>query len=340
MLLQKNPTKILNVRNKEIAIFCHKNADVDALASAAMLRTVLLENHNNATIIVPEHINSSAKKLSEALDIPYSMEMPNEFDIAVLVDMNSFSMLGNFEKALQSFKGPIFLFDHHSVVKNIPAKVSAFLIDENASSTAELLWNFLNKNASKLVNRNTALLAACGIVSDTAHFSFASPRTFKTMAEALEKCECALSEILELFAVSRNKSERIALLKAAKRTKIFAINGTIVAFSEIGAFESQSATALLHLGADVAFVGNAESESFRISSRASFSFAKRYNIDLAKDILAEVSKKFNGSAGGHVTAAVLIGHGKLEDAFVEILKILRKKISQTSNVKVKIKEYR
>jgi nanoRNase/pAp phosphatase (c-di-AMP/oligoRNAs hydrolase) len=330
---------LLELSDKKVLVVSHRSADVDALASASIMRLLLMDR-NYVEIGIPEHMNKSAKRLAETMEIPYNMQPDfSEFDVLVIVDLGSYGMLGSFAEAVNGFSGPIFLFDHHSASEDVIAKKENSLIVEDAASTTELLWCFIKRNAPKRLDEQIALLTVCGLISDTAHFSFASKDTFRVMAEAMEKTDKTFSEIMELFSVKRELSERIAMLKAAQRTRIFRAGKTIIALSEIGAFESQSASALLHLGADVAFVGTIEDESVRISGRAKFSFVQEYGIDLAKDVFQKLSKFFQGEGGGHVTAAAFTGRASsLEDILKKCLELIVEKMKEKEPA-LSIKEY-
>jgi len=331
---------ILGLNNRRILVLSHRSADIDALASAAIIRLLLMDK-NYVEIGIPEHLNRSAKRIAESMEIPYNMQPDfSDFDVLVVVDLNSYGMLGPFADNVRAFKGPIFLFDHHSASLKPIAPDENCTIVENAASTTEVLWCFLQENAPELLSKDVAVLTACGLISDTAHFSFASENTFRVMAESMEKSGKTYSEVIELFSIKRELSERIAMLKAAQRTRIYRLNENIVTLSEIGAFESQSASALLHLGADVAFVGTIEENSVRISGRARFSFAENYALDLAKDVFQQLPTFFEGEGGGHSTAAAFTGRANSADEVLQkCLDLLVAKMKETVPA-LTIKEYK
>ena len=331
---------LLKLSDKKILVVSHRSADVDALASASIVRLLLMDK-NRVEIGIPEHVNRSARRLAETMEISYNMQpVFSEFDVLVIVDLNSYGMLGSFAESVRRFNKPIFLFDHHSASEDAIAERENSLIVEDAASTTELLWCFIRQNAPEKIDEQIALLTICGLISDTAHFSFASKDTFRVMSEAMERTEKTFSEIMELFSVKRELSERIAMLKAAQRTRIFRAGKTIIALSEIGAFESQSASALLHLGADVAFVGTMEEESVRISGRAKFSFIEEYNMDLAKDVFQKLPRFFQGEGGGHVTAAAFTGRANsLEKILDKCMELLIAKMKE-KEPELSVKEYR
>ncbi|MEM4598540.1 MAG: DHH family phosphoesterase [Candidatus Diapherotrites archaeon] len=301
---------ILRIKGKNILIITHKGADVDAIASAALLRTALVKN-NNVEIAVPEHINKKAKDVSDYLDIPYSMQPDfSTFDVLAFVDLNSYEMLGCFEEEVRRSGCQKFLFDHHTRSRDSIADEENSLIIEDAASTTEVLCEFLM--AEKIeINEEQALLIALGIISDTDRFSFASKKTFEILSEMLKISGKEFNEILAMASQQKNISEKIAVLKALQKVEILRIGDIVIAKSNIGSFEAQAAEALISCGADLAFVGGVTEGQARVSGRADFLFAKSYSLDLADDIFQKLPLFFEGRGGGHATAASFTG--KAED---------------------------
>lgn len=335
-----SPGRLFSLKNRKILVVTHKGADVDALASAAIVRAALMEK-NIVEIAIPEHINNAAKKLAEEMEIAYSMQ-PNfsEFDTLVIVDLNSYAMLGNFAEQVKIFSGEKFLFDHHSITKEALVDCKHSMIREDAASTTEVLWEFLIESAPEKIDKTVATLIACGIISDTDRFSFASRNTFRIMADVVPKTGKSFNELVDMLSVYRDISERIAMLKAMKKIRIIRVGKNIVAVSESGSFESQVAEALVVLGADASLVGAMSDGTARISGRASFAFASQYNIDLAKDVFQKLSLFFRGEGGGHATAAAFTGAMEnVEDALEKCLELLVAKIREKEPEAI-VKEYR
>ena len=131
-------TELLTLKNKKVLVVSHRGADVDALASAGIVHLLLMDR-NYVEIAIPEHLNNSAKRLAETMEIAYTMQPKfSDFDVLVIVDLNSYNMLGPFAEAVEKFKGKIFLFDHHSASEDVIAKEENSLIVEDAASTTEV----------------------------------------------------------------------------------------------------------------------------------------------------------------------------------------------------------
>lgn len=328
-----------SLKGRKILILAHKGADVDAISACGSLY-LLLRKKNFVEIAVPEHLNKSAEKLAEKIEIPYTMNPDFQaFDSLFVVDLNSYQMLGNLAEKAKQFSGKIFLFDHHSMSEE-SIKADFSLCNEEAASTTEILWLEMKKQGIKS-SEKIALLTACGLLTDSAHFSFVSGDSFRVMAEAMDLIKMSYHELQELFSVERDFSERIARLKAAHRSRIFRISRFIAVTSEVGAFESHSASALVQIGADIAFVAMQENSSIRVSGRARFSFVDEFGIDLAKDIFQKLSEFFEGEGGGHVTAAAFTGKTDSTEKILEkCMELLLEKIKEKKKRGIEFKEYK
>ena len=103
-----------SIEGRKILILTHKGADTDAISASGILY-LLLRKENFAEIAIPEHLNKTAEKLAENMEIPYTMKPDfSSFDTLFIVDLNSYQMLGGLAEQAKQFKGEVFLFDHHS----------------------------------------------------------------------------------------------------------------------------------------------------------------------------------------------------------------------------------
>ncbi len=332
------PSLLESLKGKEVLLLTHRGADVDAVSASGMLYFAL--RNSNACIGVPEHINQSAEKLASELSIPFELNPePKEFNSVIVLDLNSWKMLGSTAEKLKSFSGEIFLIDHHSPSDDCIASKENTLIEEKAASTTEILFK-LFKEQGIPISKEMAILAAAGIITDSAHFSYASRDTFIIMAEALEIAGISYNKIVGLFFVERDLSETIARLKAAKRCRIFRIGSFVIATSDIGAFEAQAASSFLRLGADVAFVGAAEAGEVMVSGRASQRVLE-FGLDLVEDVFEPLSARFCGEGGGHTAAAAFNGKAdSLDEVLQECVSLVAEKIRKKSNEKVQLREYK
>lgn len=291
------------IKNKKLLILCHAGADVDAFSAAACLKLALGKKFS-ITIGVPDHINQSAKALSQNFKIPYTINPTNfsQFDGIIICDLNSVEMLGSLKESFLAFKKPVLVIDHHSVQNEHLTSKEFELIDASKTSTNEILFEILKENKYSFSNE-MLLLTASGIITDSAHFLVGSSETFEIMSFVLKKTKKSLAQIVSLFSVQRDVSERIAKLKSAQRVKIFKVNEFIVVTTDIGSFEATAASSLVKLGADVAFAGDEEKGSIRISGRANNYFVEKTSYNLAVNVFEVLQSEFGGSGGGHPAAA-------------------------------------
>jgi bifunctional oligoribonuclease and PAP phosphatase NrnA len=297
--------KLLNSPKKKLAL-THAGADVDSLASAAALHY----SYKNVHIGIPDHLNLSSKKLAETLNIPYKINPTlTEFDALICVDFNSVHHTGTMAKQVIEFKGEIGLIDHHTQTTEKIANPKMRFSNPNAISTTELIYLLLKKSKKKPCKK-TAQLIACGIITDSAGFLVADYNSFKIMGEVMSISKSSFRNIVDLFNVETDPSERIAKLKAAKRSRIFKIGECIAVTTNVGAFEASSAGTLIKLGADIAFAGDCEKGKILLSGRASNEFVSKNKFDLANHIFAKLPQHFNGTGGGHAGAAGFNGRAK------------------------------
>lgn len=313
-------------KGKKIALITHSGCDVDAICAAASLY-FFLQKRNTAEIIVPNHISLPAKAIAEKMRIPFRItgnESLRKFDCLFLVDFSDLKMSGSLEKEIAGFKGEKFLIDHHEHSgKNIcPAKNS--FVDPKAVASCELVFGLLNASHAALDGK-TATCIAAGIIADSAHFLTANSKTFSIMATALGKSGKDFAGILSLFSLKQGFDEKIAKLKAAKRLRLFLVSGAVVAISDVGAFEADAASALVKIGADIAFVGDSDEGNLRISGRAAQHILNKTGFDLAKHIFQELPAFFPGSGGGHPGAAGFNGEGEdIKEALMQCVELTKK----------------
>ncbi|MFH0714630.1 MAG: DHH family phosphoesterase [Candidatus Diapherotrites archaeon] len=317
---------VRKIAKKKVLLLGHAGTDVDSFASAACLK-LFLDKQCTATIGVPEHINQSAESLASNLDISFQYNPTlSEYDALIVLDCSSPNRFGKLEKEFNQFKGPIAWIDHHAP-QNLKKKVETF-VDEKAISSTEVVFQLLKKQKAKLSPVQASLLLA-GIVTDSSSFLVADANTFRIVAELLPDCKRSYAEVLDLFHVRKDVSEKIASLKAAQRSQLYKSSTHVMAFAEIGSFEATAAVILVRTGADVAFAGFGGEGECRISARASHAFLKQTELHLFKDVLNPVALKLGGNAGGHAGAAGMhVPVDDIQSVFDSLLEQVRSKMRE------------
>jgi len=313
-------------KGKKIVLLTHAGADVDALCSAAAL-SLFLSRKNNVRVGIPEHISMEAKNIAKRLGVNYSISPKlGKADVLILLDFNSWDMLGEMASAVKAFKGKTFLLDHHAKSRQSIAPSKNTWVEPNAVATCILIYKWLKKSKADFTPKMATLIAA-GITTDSAHFFTADSETFLVMSEMLAKAGKKFSEINFLLHVPRDFSEKIAILKAAKRSRIFRLGDFILVMAEVGAFEADAATALVKLGADASFAGKSEQE-LKISGRAGRAI-QAAGLNLAKDVFQQLPSHFPGSGGGHKGAAAFNGRpANSQKALLKCIELARKAVAK------------
>lgn len=274
-----------------ILFLCHRNADPDAIGSAYTLAEAI-----GGVVGLVDGCNRVGKMLVNALEINVVVDPdPSNYDFTVVVDTSTQAQLNDIKLTKYA------VVDHHSTCSIKDG--AEFYIHRCASSTAEIVFEII-KSMGAPVMRKSAMSLITGIITDTGNFKYASPQSFRTLAEIIETSGVEYGEVVDILASTpQDISMRIAILKAAMRAQIQRVGEHIIAISTISSFGGTAAGMLTHIGADVSFVGAEKEGVIRISGRA-----RRTAIDDGVNlgqIMQEVSKVYGGTGGGHDGAAGL-----------------------------------
>jgi len=313
---------------KNILVVGHLNADPDAVGSAIALLEFYKSKGIPVKIGAAQGVNALARNLLKKLKCKIEINPePGKFDSVIVVDTVNESQLYPV-KVLDS-KDRNILIDHHMPDKHFQEKFAHKYTDEKSSSTAEMVFELLEKEGFEMTEKASLALIG-GIITDTAHLQFANKQTFVTLSKLLSNTKKEYIDVLEFISVPVEPSRKVAHLKASSRMQLQKIGRWIVALSYVSSFEASSARALIKIGADVSFVCSKKRDMARVSARASNNFIKRTGVNLSKDIVPRIAKHIKGSGGGHVAAISINGKydGKedelLETCFSELQSVLDK----------------
>jgi nanoRNase/pAp phosphatase (c-di-AMP/oligoRNAs hydrolase) len=296
-----------------ILLFCHHNADPDAVCAAYGVGELAraMDPSADAVIVTPGGASRLSRAVMEELGIEASVNPSlNGTDALVVVDTATLNQLDDFGEIVGSAVVPKVFIDHHSPHPSISAIASYRIIDESVSSTCEIVYN-LYKGLGITPSANVARALLVGIAYDSRHFSIGSSGTLKSASQLLE-LDGPLGDILSMLSSDRSRSERIARLKAAQRLKLHEVQGWTVATSNLSSFQASAARALIRLGADVSVVAGKDKNELRASLRASEWFYKETGVHLGSDIAKMLGEEFSGAGSGHPTAAGVNGKGDLD----------------------------
>jgi nanoRNase/pAp phosphatase (c-di-AMP/oligoRNAs hydrolase) len=289
---------------------CHKNADIDSLASAYALERLF-----GGTIGVQDSLSTMASMLAEKLKIPVTVGPdPGKYDLVVVVDTSTLVQTG--------YRGlsHCAVLDHHEpgdLVSNCE-----FALSRKSPSNAELVYSLCEKNGVRIDDK-LAFAMMLGLLTDTGHFRYATPSTFEAAGKILRDGGISFGDVLDFLGkVPTEISARIAQLKAAMRMELLRHDDKLIVTTKVSSFGAQAATSLIALGADVVFVGSEKEGEKRISGRVK----RGIDLDLAA-LLGEVGKKFGGSGGGHAAAAGVVIQGDLDRALEECVALSEKMLT-------------
>ncbi len=303
-----------NLSGRKVLILTHHNADVDAVASAIALSEGLKQKGVNVQASAAESISKPAQQIAKKYNFLIDPDCA-KFNYVILVETSVPEQLAS----VKNLKGDM-VIDHHPAGRL--AEGAVCYIDENAKSTAQIIYKIL-KELGCSIDKETAKIIAAGIIADTAHLRLADREVFLIMSELLEWIE--FSDALKLIETPQDVSERVAALKAAMRSELYKFGDVLVAVSSVASHEAAAARALMKIGADIAVVIAEKESEMRISSRGRESILK-HTLDLS-ELFKDVGKFLEGSGGGHSLAGSANGKRKPAQQVKKfILELLTKKL--------------
>lgn len=305
-----------SVREKKALILIHSLADLDAVGSAVAIQSFL----RNSSIVSSDQPTAKARKLLKFIKSEVTVGRRLNSDVLLILDTNSYDMLGGLASEVRNFKGKKAVIDHHSIHPD-SIRADHVLVDNRYLSTSELIYEILKELNCKISEREAVCLL-CGIIDDSAGFKNANRKTFSYINQLLGKTHLEYESIMRLTETNSDISKRIALLTSCKRAELVRVGNYLIAKSVVGSFEAKAAEALVDLGADFSFVGSMGKKEARISARARVGVCEELGINIATQVMEKAGKILNGSGGGHPCAAGADGPrvNSFEDAMDECVR--------------------
>lgn len=305
--------EILKTFSGSATILGHQNADLDCLCSSIALKEGLRKVNPDLKVEIgaADGFSKAARRILKEFNCEAKVNPTLDGELLIILDTSSLELLSPISREISEFQGDVILIDHHS--PNELVKLAHYtVLDPGATSTSELVYDIL-KSLGVRIKGTLAVNLLIGILSDTGHLRFASPRALQIVSELLRETKVDYGGVLSLLDNSEDRSERIAHLKAAQRMEIHRIKGYILATSRVSSFTASSANALIVLGADCAFVGGQQKDGVQISARASRNFLSATKLHLGEDVMARIGELIGGSGSGHRGAAGAKGSGSKVD---------------------------
>lgn len=209
----KQLVKLLRTGERKILIITHRNPDGDAIGSSLGLIHLLHKLGHKADIMVPNRfpaflswMNGAGKIIIFNQQTDKAVRLLTEAEIIFALDFNDLSRVREFEEHISGGTSFKVLIDHHPDPGSFADLTYS---DTSASSTAELIYNFIqHAGFGDLLDKQAATCIYAGIVTDTGCFSFNSsrPGTFRVVAHLLESGidkDAIYDKLYDNFSVDR-----------------------------------------------------------------------------------------------------------------------------------------
>jgi len=326
-------TALLEEREvKSALLFCHHNADPDSICSAYAFGELLkkIRSGMEVSIVAPGGLSKLSRHVAEILDVvPAKSPSLSSADLIVLLDVNTLEQLAGWGERIKGLTTPIIVIDHHAPHPETRKLAAYMIVDEGATSTAEIIYRLWKESGIDFTPRE-AMALFFGIAYDTRHFALARSDTFRIVVDLIDH-GIDVEESLQMITSPLDLSERLARLKAVGRARIHRLGEWVVAISEISAFQASAARALLKVGADVAIVGGVRDGELRISLRSTQVFFKKTGLHLGRDVATPLGEEIDGAGGGHGMSAGVNGRGDLMLCLDRGLSLIRERLSPSDN---------
>ena len=182
--------------SSNVLIFCHTNADGDALGSTLAWAEYLRQQGKTATVVAPDKYPEFLSWLpGQQGIIQYDknqekvQDLLNGADLECFMDLNDISRVGDdlSRHLTEGYSGKRLIIDHH-LNPTIPADVCISL--PLLSSTSEIVFRLIwQLGGYEAMTNEMAQCIYCGMMTDTGSFSYNStqPEIFYIVAQLLKK---------------------------------------------------------------------------------------------------------------------------------------------------------
>ena len=219
-----------SLKGRDVGITFHKGGDIDAVSSAWVLSQFL-----DAELFMPDELDAEATIFAQKIGIKFSER--RDYEYIVVVDSHSPNLL--------DVESAYLIIDHHMLMnRSIPATHS--FIDPEAKATAEILALTL-----PTLKKEWALALGAGIVSDTARFKTAGPRTFKAFHKMMEIAQSPYEIILRLAYPHLEKRMRAEMLHKIQSARIEEADVYLIGVVKNEGNHGILANALVDAGCDI-----------------------------------------------------------------------------------------
>ena len=167
---------------QHIVLFCHLNADGDAIGSMAAATLLLRRLGKSVTAIAPNNFPDFLLWIPTAREVVQADRMAKrvdealaEADLVLLLDFNTLSRMGSqLETKVQACKAPMVMIDHH-IDPVAPCRL--IISHPEMCSTCEVLLRvMLDMGWADALTADEATALYTGMMTDTGNFAYGSNR--------------------------------------------------------------------------------------------------------------------------------------------------------------------
>jgi len=303
-LIYQGPVKLIKER-KNIAILSHVMPDGDNIGSCLALYNALIKLGKNVVIIQDDDVPEIYKFLKSA-DKVVKPGGDYSIDLVIALDCGDISRLGKSAKYLEN--KDIINIDHH--ISNTKFGHHN-IIDTNASATAELVYELINK-LEIILDKDICECIYTGIVTDTGQFQY-SNTTSVTHQIAANLINNGVEPAKVYKALYQNNSiskmkligKALSLMEFHYDNKIASIMLSKEDFESLGA-KDEDTDGLINYARDIKGVEVALLFKETYERKIKIGFRSKDYIDVSK-----IAQKYGG--GGHIRAAGATVDGELND---------------------------
>ena len=282
-----------NLKNKKTAILTHRHADVDAIASAYLIKYLITKLGGEAEILIYEGLNRDAENLAKYYNIRYKRingrNGLNNYEEIVVVDTQSVEQI----EILEGMK-VYAVIDHHERSATLIESNFYFINKEAVSNTQNILWNTgMNEFGEKEKE-----LIAISFISDTFRFKRFDKKAARDFYLLLEEVKKDYEELLKLAFTKKTKEEKKIILNAIKSSEYEEVDDYLIAYTITEESTGEIASLLTNFS-DISLVFKPRDDGRTgLSIRCNDFFPFELN-----KIAEKVAKEIGGAGGGHKKAA-------------------------------------
>lgn len=188
-----NLIKLESLKTRKLAILIHKEPDLDAIGSAALVRDIFInvDHYLPQDVVIVGNLTYKYRQFLDPDDIKTEISKDwDDYDVCV-VDTPSPIFLSKEQRNILKGGKSIWVFDHHLPDRDSYAKLTGeerlnYHNDPEMPSCCEFIWkSVLEKDKANLISKKALDLVLAGIFNESNEFLDCNDETFKVVAELI-----------------------------------------------------------------------------------------------------------------------------------------------------------